>query len=81
MEKSEGNYHFLTIDSNILRATDLNLIVACLNTLALFTLFLVSVIFYKNRLQIKKFKYSKYLFRAMEFIYKTTMYPLIFFAL
>ena len=80
-EESNGNFGFLTKDANIIRILGVAIILAFINFIILLAILLSIVVDSGFIASLKKNTYSKYLLRTFEFVYKTTMYPLIFFSL
>ena len=79
-EYSLGNYCFLTMDNNIFRVAGINLFIAFTNLAVIFILFVILLLKIDFISYLKRLRFSKIIFRSMEFIYKMPMYPLIFFS-
>lgn len=81
IEKSVGNYHFLSKDANMLRALGTNLVVAFINIIFVSLIPIITIINIAFISYLVRKRYFKYLTRTLDFIYKTTMYPLIYYSL
>jgi hypothetical protein len=86
IEKSYGNYMYLSNDANLIRNAGLCLFVAILNGLVFLILrigfkILYSSKKYKNDKIFKLMKYKKIIYRLLECIHKSVVYQLIYFSL
>ena len=87
MEPAVGNFSYFEHDSNILRIAAMTLVLATLNCITIAVLRLI--LFLKDNTLLRKVKCirnisdfsKKTIYRLLEFIYKTCMYPLLFFAI
>ena len=85
-ESSSGNFAYLAGDSNIIRLTGTTLVIAAataLLSLSLRGLWLVCKhTSFRHNLQAQQFVLSRkrFTYRFLEFLYKTCMYPLLFFS-
>jgi hypothetical protein len=85
-ESSSGNFAYLAGDSNIIRLTGTTLVIAAataLMSLSLRGLWLVCKhTSFRHNLQAQQFVLSRkrFTYRFLEFLYKTCMYPLLFFS-
>lgn len=85
VKKAPGNYNFLSVDDSYFRTFGWPSLVAAV-ILLVFAAYAISNLFItrhyasqtNKRNLIKYFYYRKYFLRVLEYLYLTTMYPLIF---
>lgn len=87
MESSKGNFPFFTIDSNIFRVAGTTILFALVNWAVIIFCRVVYFVYLNSSLRSKAGlsdmirRNKKPIYRILEFFYKTTMYPLLFFSL
>jgi hypothetical protein len=86
LETSQGNFDYLTTDSNFLKVAGTPAAIAAVN---LVLIVILRIIFYSmrraaslnpSRSTVAVSNNRKYFYRFVEFLYKTCMYPLVFFS-